>query len=348
MIECDEFQKHILTCTKHKRCPYEKLGDCQFDPSGTETVQQHLQSKHDHDSSLISSSLTIIQENERLKQENYELLQSFKDLLNKVHEMEKELNSTQTFIYESKSRIQERDEEIFRLKEQISQWSQKNSTLLTKEEYDDRIRKLEILMNKNQSLVTQKPLDFQSLSTTHELVTKVEKQQAIMNANLADTDLKIALLEGLSTNGHQLWKIDNFQYRHDQATNGKIYALHSPPCYTKVNGYKFCVRAYINGDGLGKGTHLSIYFVLMKHHYDDLLKWPFTKKITFKLLNLKNPSKSKSETFTTDKHSSSFKKPEKDMNIAAGCPKFLQQNLMLSDGFVLDDSIIIETTVEDV
>ena len=35
------------------------------------------------------------------------------------------------------------------------------------------------------------------------------------------------------------------------------------------------------------------------------------------------------------------------MNIAAGCPKFLRQDL-ITHGFLVDDSIIIETKVEDV
>ncbi len=40
-----------------------------------------------------------------------------------------------------------------------------------------------------------------------------------------------------------------------------------------------CVRAYLNGDGAGYKTHLSIFFVLMKGEYDPLLKWPFEHKV---------------------------------------------------------------------
>ncbi|KAI8498492.1 Tnfaip3p [Branchiostoma belcheri] len=36
-----------------------------------------------------------------------------------------------------------------------------------------------------------------------------------------------------------------------------------------------CVRIYLNGDGMGKGSHISLFFVLMKGHFDRLLRWPF-------------------------------------------------------------------------
>lgn len=64
-------------------------------------------------------------------------------------------------------------------------------------------------------------------------------------------------------------------------------------------------------------------------------------------MNLKDNKQCRIESFTTDRHSSSFKQPEKEMNIAAGCPKFLRQDL-ITQGYLVDDSIVIETKVEDV
>ena len=62
----------------------------------------------------------------------------------------------------------------------------------------------------------------------------------------------------------------------------------SPPYYTHIGGYKFCLEVYPNGDGSGKGTHLSVYVRLMDgEHDDDELEWPFEGWITFELLNQK-------------------------------------------------------------
>ena len=33
-----------------------------------------------------------------------------------------------------------------------------------------------------------------------------------------------------------------------------------------------------NGDGIGKGTHLSLFFVVMHGEFDNILQWPFTHK----------------------------------------------------------------------
>ena len=45
-----------------------------------------------------------------------------------------------------------------------------------------------------------------------------------------------------------------------------------------------CIRAYLNGDGSGYKTHLSLFFVLMKGEYDALLRWPFDYKVSMILV----------------------------------------------------------------
>jgi len=47
-----------------------------------------------------------------------------------------------------------------------------------------------------------------------------------------------------------------------------------------------CIRAYLNGDGPGYKTHLSLFFVLMKGEFDNLLQWPFQNYITLTLLGM--------------------------------------------------------------
>ena len=38
----------------------------------------------------------------------------------------------------------------------------------------------------------------------------------------------------------------------------------APSLSSASMGYKMCTHAYINGDGIGKRTHLSLFFVLIK------------------------------------------------------------------------------------
>lgn len=52
-----------------------------------------------------------------------------------------------------------------------------------------------------------------------------------------------------------------------------------PAFYTSKYGYKMCLRIYLNGDGTGRGSHLSLFFVVMRGLSDALLKWPFNQKV---------------------------------------------------------------------
>ena len=119
--------------------------------------------------------------------------------------------------------------------------------------------------------------------------------------------------------------------------------VESAPCFQKQGGYKFCSRLYLNGDGMGRGTHVSLFFVVMRSEYDALLQWPFSERVTFRLINPYNKAESLQETFIPDKNSSSFKRPTKDMNIAAGCPMFIRKDKLPQ--FIVDDVLYIETMI---
>ena len=60
---------------------------------------------------------------------------------------------------------------------------------------------------------------------------------------------------------------------------------YSPPFYTHPYGYRMCINVYANGNGDGKGTHISVFAYLMKGPFDDYLEWPFQGTITIQLLN---------------------------------------------------------------
>ncbi|KAJ7339336.1 TNF receptor-associated factor 2 [Desmophyllum pertusum] len=69
-----------------------------------------------------------------------------------------------------------------------------------------------------------------------------------------------------------------------------------------------CARVYLNGDGIGKGTHISVFFVVMRGQYDALLRWPFRQKITVMLMDQDNVEHV-IDSFRPDPTSSSFQRP---------------------------------------
>ena len=60
---------------------------------------------------------------------------------------------------------------------------------------------------------------------------------------------------------------------------------YSPSFYTHPNGYKMCLSVYANGNTDAKGTHLTVYVLLMRGDFDDQLKWPFCGEIAIRLVN---------------------------------------------------------------
>ena len=97
---------------------------------------------------------------------------------------------------------------------------------------------------------------------------------------------------------------------------------------------------------MGRGTHVSLFFVVMKSEYDELLQWPFGERVTFRLINPHDREERYQESFLPDKNSSSFKRPTKDMNIAAGCPMFIKRDAL--QNFMVDDALYIETAISSI
>ena len=106
-----------------------------------------------------------------------------------------------------------------------------------------------------------------------------------------------------------------------------------------------CIRAYLNGDGIGYDTHLSIFFVLMKGEYDPLLKWPFDYKVSLILVD-QNHRRHIVQTFKPSPSSNSFKQPVQDMNVASGCPKFTELSVLDNDDYIKDDVMYIKCIVD--
>ena len=179
-------------------------------------------------------------------------------------------------------------------------------------------------------------------------VTDIQNKSSEINKSVTDMDLKIQLVENKTMNGELIWKIDKLDFRMAQAKLGKVTALHSAPCYTKQYEYKYCTRLYLHGDGMGRATHISIFFVVMKSDYDQLLPWPMKKRVTFELINLENEANNVIETFVSNPKSSSFQRPTKNMNVATGCPTFISIEQFLNGGFVKDNCAFIRTTVNDI
>ena len=160
-----------------------------------------------------------------------------------------------------------------------------------------------------------------------------------------DRDFRLSLMENSNHDGTMIWKIPQFSQRMEDARTGKYTSIFSLPFYSSRYGYKMCLRLYILGDGIGKGTHMSLFFVVMKGEFDNILQWPFTHKVTFKLIN-QCGGRDIIDIFQPDPLSSSFQKPKSDMNVASGCPRFVSLNELMQGGFIVEDTMFIKVKVD--
>ena len=124
-----------------------------------------------------------------------------------------------------------------------------------------------LLDNKTESLRADLSKIKAELSTKLQPLTDamVKAESAILQLQdgLSEVSLLLQTLQAASYDGTFIWKIPEVTRRRQEARTGKTVSLYSAPFYTSRHGYKVCLRLYMNGDGAGKGTHLSFFITLM-------------------------------------------------------------------------------------
>ena len=148
-----------------------------------------------------------------------------------------------------------------------------------------------------------------------------------------------------SYDGTLFWKIDDHAHRKIDAITGRQTYFYTPCFYTSRHGYKMCARIYLNGDGMGKDTHISVFFVVMRGQFDALLRWPFRQKVTIMLLDQDNVEHV-IDAFRPDPNSSSFQRPRREMNIASGCPLFCALTELNTHAYVKHDTMFMKIIVD--
>ncbi|KAJ8038388.1 TNF receptor-associated factor 2 [Holothuria leucospilota] len=134
----------------------------------------------------------------------------------------------------------------------------------------------------------------------------------------------------------------------------KSAAISGSPCiyfddfFTGPQGYKMCAQIYLNGDGSGKGTHLSIFLMLKKGPFDSILPFPLQGSVTFTLLNQDNKDPLRQTLALPEQSIPSSQRPTKEINILSACHKFVSHKVIekFEEGFLRNDTIAITVKVD--
>ena len=126
--------------------------------------------------------------------------------------------------------------------------------------------------------------------TQDQLINKQESREATgkleekLKALQEQIDMKVSTDKD-GGNTRFIWKITSFSERSRQAKEGVKKKIESNSFYTECYGYKLKVVAYPRSVFLFQDPFISIGIVLMVGEYDDMLPWPFSKKITFTIID---------------------------------------------------------------
>jgi TNF receptor-associated factor 2 len=140
----------------------------------------------------------------------------------------------------------------------------------------------------------------------------------------------------------------------DNAANGEQKSIYSAPFYLFPNGYKMCLRLYINGDLKARNTYMSLFFVIMRGENDANLQWPFKFKVTFTLIDQSttNDNQHHISQFCWPNITSTtaicFERPKANMNVACGIPMFCPLGLFKENQnrYVRHDTMYIKIEID--
>ena len=186
----------------------------------------------------------------------------------------------------------------------------------------------------------------QARTTTNEdAITMLQQSVKELQDYHSDLALSVQTLQATSYNGIYIWKVPEVIRRRRDAVLGKTISLYSAPFFTSRHGYKLCLRVYLNGDGSGRGTHVSFFITLMKGEFDPLLPWPFKQTVSLSLLAQDGVSRDITQSFKPDEESSSFQMPKSEMNVASGCPQFCSLAVLENPSYARTDTIYLKGAV---
>ncbi|XP_023375265.1 TNF receptor-associated factor 5 [Otolemur garnettii] len=299
-------------------------------------------------------------------------------VLEKNIQLEEQISDLHKSLEQKESKIQQLAETVKKFEKEFKQFSQlfgKNGSFLSNIQVlvshvdksawlEAQVRQLLQMVNQQQNKFDLKPLT-EAIDTVKQKITLLEHNDQrlvvlegesnkhdehinIHKAQLNKNEERFKLLEGACYNGKLIWKVTDYKKKKREAVDGHTVSIFSQSFYTSRCGYRLCARAYLNGDGSGKGTHLSLYFVVMRGEFDSLLQWPFRQRVTLMLLDQSGKKNHIMETFKADPNSSSFKRPDGEMNIASGCPRFVAHSILenVKNTYIKDDTLFLKVAVD--
>ncbi|XP_022668811.1 TNF receptor-associated factor 4-like isoform X2 [Varroa destructor] len=181
------------------------------------------------------------------------------------------------------------------------------------------------------------------LALTCQIVSRQQAQISALRSALHNVTL--------NTTGTMLWKVTDFYAKLGDARAKEGYEVCSPPFMTSAHGYKLQASLFLNGNGSGEGSHLSVYIKILPGEFDSLLRWPFSLTVSFTLIDQPlNPDKACHiiESFVPDPTWKNFQRPSKEPDaLGFGFPRFVSHEMLKKCHYLRDGTLFIRVKVDE-
>jgi hypothetical protein len=190
----------------------------------------------------------------------------------------------------------------------------------------------------------------EAVATIRAQMADFKKTMSLMHAKLVDIKTNILAVSNTSTNGVLIWVITDVAKRKQEAVAGTRTSFYSPPFRVLQFLYKISFRLYLDGDGLGRGSYVSLFLVLLKSKMDPVIRWTFNSKVTIIVLD-QNFEEHLIDAFKSDIENASFQQPITDMNLGSGSSLFIPISIFEGSAervfdYIKDDSVFIKFVVD--
>ncbi|KAG7492903.1 hypothetical protein MATL_G00019810 [Megalops atlanticus] len=349
--KCSQMIKRHKLKGHFNECP-EVETDCVYKKYGCSVREKRVKVQVHEDAALNDHLLLVLENNTKLEKQidglQQSLLLKHQELQERTSSLEREvqplvqqvtksdhmLSAVQRSLEEQKDRVSTVQLQLQQLTRALGQDSARTELVQLKSSLETLRQQVSVIEGLKERLGV---LEDNYMRHTRLLNIHVDQLQR--------NEERFQELESTSYNGKLIWKIREYQKKKKEVTPFLI----SVPFYTGRSGYKLCARAYLNGDGQGRGTHLSVYVVLMRGDFDSLLPWPFQQSVTLTVLDQSGARNDITGSFKPDLTSDSFHRPTSEMNKATGFPCFISHadlEAPKNAAFVKDDTLFIKIKVD--
>ena len=163
-----------------------------------------------------------------------------------------------------------------------------------------------------------------------------------------ENNLKDLAITCYPSHGQFTWRINDIVDKVRKAqicSDTSTSIVYSPAFFTAEAGYKLCLCIYPAGDN-NQGC-MSLFFVVMKGPFDEILSWPFQKRVCLQLINCRPGHGHILKEIIPDPRLHYFKRPENDKNVGYGYPRFIPLQKLIGENsdFVANGAIFIRAIV---